>query len=379
VTAQDASHPAAMAGLMVKASTDRGAPYAAVVVTPREGVRVRADFTADIGGGTAGAAAPRWLKLTRTGSIVTGHESADGTRWIRVGSVTVDGLPADAIAGLVVASPEKVEVERQFGGESIDGRFTVGKATFDGLRVEPATPQPAGAWKDRGGDAVRPAPGTAAFTLTGEGGIGPDLFGPDPVRDALSGTLVGVMAIVALAVLFITSEYRRGMIHLTFAAGPRRGRVLAAKALVVGAASLTAGLVAAVIAVQVNRSIMIGKDVITPSLTEGPVLRAVVCTGLLLALVAVLALATATILRRAAAAIVVLLVVLLLPQILATGLPVSAAVWLERLTPAAGFAAQQTAEKYDTALGPWAGLGVLCAYTAVALACAVWLVRRRDT
>jgi hypothetical protein len=108
------------------------------------------------------------------------------------------------------------------------------------------------------------------------------------------------------------------------------------------------------------------------------VLRAVLGTGLLLAVIAVLALATAAILRRTAAAIVVLLVALLLPQIISTGLPVSAAAWLGRVTPAAGFAVQQTARHYDTAIGPWAGLGVLCAYTAVALACAMWLVRRRD-
>jgi hypothetical protein len=373
VTAQDASHPAAKAGLMVKASTARGAPYAAVVVTPREGVRVQTDFTTDIGGGTADAAEPRWLKLTRAGSTVTGYESPDGTRWTRVGSVTVDGLPTNAFAGLVVASPEGVRVERQFGSESVTGEMTVGKATFDNVRMDPA--QPAAAWKDRDGRAVQP-PGTV--TLTGEGDIGPELFGPDPVRDALSGTLVGIMAIVALAVLFVTSEYRRRMIHLTFAAGPRRGRVLAAKALVIGGVSLVAGLVAAVVAVVTARELMRGKDIITPGLTEAPVLGAVVGTGLLLALVAVLALATATILRRAAAAIVVLLVALLLPQIVATGLPVSAAVWLGRLTPAAGFAVQSTSEKYDTAIGPWAGLGVLAAYTAVAMGCAVWLVRKRD-
>jgi len=28
--------------------------------------------------------------------------------------------------------------------------------------------------------------------------------------------------------------------------------------------------------------------------------------------------------------------------------------------------------------GPWVGFGVLCAYTAVALAAGFWLLRRRD-
>jgi hypothetical protein len=53
-------------------------------------------------------------------------------------------------------------------------------------------------------------------------------------------------------------------------------------------------------------------------------------------------------------------------------------VWVERLTPAAGFAVQQTVHRYDTAIAPLAGLAVLCGYTAVALAAATWRLRGRD-
>jgi len=31
-----------------------------------------------------------------------------------------------------------------------------------------------------------------------------------------------------------------------------------------------------------------------------------------------------------------------------------------------------------SALGPWAGFGLLCLYTAIALGLATWLLRRRD-
>jgi ABC-type transport system involved in multi-copper enzyme maturation permease subunit len=74
----------------------------------------------------------------------------------------------------------------------------------------------------------------------------------------------------------------------------------------------------------------------------------------------------------------VVVLLLFIPQILASGLPLSAALWLGRITPAAGFAIQQTVERYDSAISPWAGFGVLCAYTAAALAAAYWLLRRRD-
>ena len=40
---------------------------------------------------------------------------------------------------------------------------------------------------------------------------------------------------IVIAAMFITAEYRRGLIRTTLAASPRRGRVLAAKAVVIGA------------------------------------------------------------------------------------------------------------------------------------------------
>ena len=62
--------------------------------------------------------------------------------------------------------------------------------------------------------------------------------------------------------------------------------------------------------------------------------------------------------------------------------------WL-RLTPAAGFAIQQSIPKYPQVIGlyvplasfyplePWAGFAVLCGYTALALGLAIFLLRRR--
>ena len=61
-----------------------------------------------------------------------------------------------------------------------------------------------------------------------------------------------------------------------------------------------------------------------------------------------------------------------------------------RFTPTAAFAIQATLPRSGLVtssytppngyfpIGPWAGLGVLAAYTAAALGAAAWLVRRRD-
>ena len=96
------------------------------------------------------------------------------------------------------------------------------------------------------------------------------------------------------------------------------------------------------------------------------------------AVAAVFSLAVATIFRRSAASITVVLLLLLVPYILSTGLPLDVAAWVQRLTPSAGFAIQDTVRRYDTAITPWAGFGVLCAYTVLALGVAAWRLRERD-
>jgi hypothetical protein len=339
----------AKAGLMLRA----GDAFAAVMVT-RGVVRLQSHGGADVAGGTARL--PHWLKLTRAGDVVTASASADGTSWRRVGAVELGDLPRSVEAGPFVATPDAVDVGRQFGGETIDAVSTVTDATFAGL----------------------PSRWPATLRLTGSGDIVPDEYGDDPTELALAGVLVGIAAIVALAVLFIGAEYERGTILTTFAATPRRGRVLGAKAVVIGAASLVAGLAASLGAFLLAGPVLGARGFPAPSLLDGPSLRAVLGTAALVAVVAVLSLAVATLTRRTAAAITVVLLALLAPQLIATGLPADVAVWVERLTPAAGFAIQQTVQRYDTAIAPLAGLAVLAGYTALALAGAAWALRRRD-
>lgn len=55
--------------------------------------------------------------------------------------------------------------------------------------------------------------------------------------------------------MFITSEYRRKLIRTTQAASPRRGRVLAAKAVVIGAVSFVAGAIGAAVALALGTKI----------------------------------------------------------------------------------------------------------------------------
>jgi hypothetical protein len=78
------------------------------------------------------------------------------------------------------------------------------------------------------------------------------------------------------------------------------------------------------------------------------------------------------------------------PYVLATSVASGFTTWLMRVKPAAGFAIHRAYPEYPQITGiytiqdgffplsPWAGLAVLCAWAAAALALAGYLLRRRD-
>ena len=398
----------AKAGIMIKDGLTPGSRYAAVMVTPSHGVRLQSNYTTDIAG--PAATAPTWLKLKRSGTSIAAFQSADGVSWTRVGTVTVAGLPQTVEVGPFVASPGATLMRRQFGSTSVIEFTTRNRGVFDQLKVEPAaaSQQPA-EWQDEIVGAIDPPEGMEMkkdeppgaewtgdrLTMLGSGDIAPNAMPDDMIRQSLSGVYVGLMAIVAVAVLFITAEYKRGMVRTTFTASPGRGRVLVAKALVMGGVTFVIGLVASTAALLVARPLLRKNGYKPPlfpdwSLTDGPVLRTIVGTALVLAMIAVFSLALGSVLRRSAGAVSAVIVLIVLPQIIATALPLPAALWLMRLTPAAGFSVQQTTPHYEQVSRicvpedgcsydqPWAGFGVLCAYALVTLAVAIWMLRRRD-
>src|SRR5260370_5572779 len=163
---------------------------------------------------------------------------------------------------------------------------------------------------------------------------------------ARKGAVLGVVGVMALGGVLISAEYRRGLIRTTFAASPRRGRVLAAKAIVIGTVTFVAGLVGAAIAVPIaERKLHSGGWVssVFPvwSLTSAHGLQIVVGTAGLLAVAAILALSAGAVLRRSAGAITAVVVLVIVPLILGVVLPQGPADWLLRLSPAAAFVGQR--------------------------------------
>jgi ABC-type transport system involved in multi-copper enzyme maturation permease subunit len=205
----------------------------------------------------------------------------------------------------------------------------------------------------------------------------------DTVKESLAGVQIGLIAVVALSVLFMTSEFKTRTIRTTFTACPRRGRVLAAKAIVLAGTVFAAGLAASIAAFFLAQPFQRENGFAPPAyphpaLTDPTVLRAVVGTALFLAVLAVFSLGVATILRGTAGAIVLIFALLIVVPIVASVTSVAATTWVNRATPIAGLAIQQTTTLTETAIGPWAGFSVLCGYAAVALGGAAWLLRRRD-
>lgn len=159
--------------------------------------------------------------------------------------------------------------------------------------------------------------------------------------------------------------------------------MLAAKAIVVGGAVFLGGLLASVTAFLIAQPLQHSHGYQPPaypyrSLAEGPVLRAVIGTALFLAVLALFSLAIGSIRRRTVGGIIVVLVLIVVPQLVASVLSLDAELWINRLTPVAGLEIQQTRQRFDTPIAPWAGSAVLCGWAAVALGIAAWQLRRRD-
>lgn len=417
------TQPWAKAGIIIKTSTAAGSAYAAVMLTGSHGVRMQYDYTHDVAG-PGGKAAPLWLRLTRSGPSLTGYESADGTHWTKIGTATLPDLPATVQGGMFVASPAAQVVNESFGGGDNMGVFpTAATAAFSHLRL--AGGWSAAAWTGSriGGAIVSPdsppvaRPGghslvhvcktcggtvpegyrqtPAGFDVEGSGDIAPFVPIVDAVQVSLDGILFGLIAMISLGALYVTAEYRRGMIRTTLAASPHRSRVLAAKAIVIGLVCFAAGLIGAAIAFPILEDKLQAGGWTGPawphwSLTSGIGLQVVIGTAAIVGLSGILALAAGVITRRSSGAVAAVIGLVIVPLILGIVLPPRVADVILAITPAAAFSLQRALPRYTQVsnacapyhgcfpLAPWTGLAVMCAWAVLGLGLASYLLRRRD-
>jgi ABC-type transport system involved in multi-copper enzyme maturation permease subunit len=403
--------PWSKAGIIIKENTAQGSAYAAMMVTGSNGVRMQWDYVNDTPGlnGGVSATSPRWLRLVRDGGTVTGYDSADGTHWTPVGTVTLPGLTSTVQAGLFAAGASVQNYPADFRGADVPDSFGV---LVTGVFGHIGLSWPATGWTGTtvggsgpGGPSLPGSlrRGAGTLTVAGDGDIGPAAGNTyagngQSLQRVLAGTLVGMIPLIVVAAMSVTAEYRRRLIWISLTAAPRRGRLLAAKAAVIGAVGFVAGLAAAALALAVGTPRLLragGLAWPVSLLTEA---RMVAGTGVLLAVAAVLALAIGTIVRRSAPAVAIVVVVIVLPYLLAFGPlagsqaqgsgPGGGGGWPLQVTPAAALSVQQAVPQFHQLitsyslnagyypLTPWAGLAVECAWAAAALVLAYYLLRR---
>jgi ABC-2 type transport system permease protein len=208
----------------------------------------------------------------------------------------------------------------------------------------------------------------------------------DPAKISLAGVYIGQVLVAISAVTIISAEYGTGMIRTTFTAMPNRVAVLTAKAIVATGWALAAGLVGVVGSALVGQVLLPAKGFtpangyVSVALSHAGTLRAAVGSVLYLALIALLSLGIATVVRDAAAGIgVVLGLLFAFPIALVM---VSNPHWhrhLEQIAPMnAGLGIQTTIGIHSLPLSPWAGLGVLGLWAAGALILGAFALQLRD-
>lgn len=200
----------------------------------------------------------------------------------------------------------------------------------------------------------------------------------DPTAVSMAGVQLAQLAVGILGVLMITGEYGTGLIRTTLVAVPRRLPVLWGKATVLSLLTLAASLPATVVTFLIGQRLLSDQHLGT-SLGQPGVLRAVLGSALYLTAVSLFGLGLGAVLRNTAGAIAALFGALFMLQILAGLLPAS---WSDHaykyLPTPAGSAITAVHPDAVTSLGPWTGFGLFCLYTALVLALAAWLLRRRD-
>lgn len=203
----------------------------------------------------------------------------------------------------------------------------------------------------------------------------------DPTSRSLTGLLFGQLAIGVLGVLTMSAEYGTGTIRATLAAVPRRWQVLVAKAVVFVSLALAVGEVVSFVAFFAGQA-MLGSGPPHAALGQPGVLQAIVGGGVYLAILGLLALGIAAVVRHTAGAISafvgVLFVLPLVVQALPTSLQHAVSRYLPAFIGAATTATRPGAHDLFDAFPTWIGLAILLGYALGAMVAGLWVLQRRD-
>ncbi|MCL2580905.1 MAG: ABC transporter permease [Streptosporangiales bacterium] len=201
--------------------------------------------------------------------------------------------------------------------------------------------------------------------------------GGDPTSNVLAGVILGQVVMGVLGVLIMTGEYSSGTIGPTLAAVPRRPLVLVAKATVFGVTGLLAGQVTTFASFLLGIAVL-RPPVPHPSLGDPTVVRAVVLTGLYLALIGLAGLGIGALVRHSAASAATLVGGLfVLPLVAGAARSSGIGRFLPELIAGNSLAAVKPVSGFGWS--PWLELGIVALYPAALLTAGGWLLVRRDS
>lgn len=167
----------------------------------------------------------------------------------------------------------------------------------------------------------------AIFSSDAEGQAMIGSGAPAVVAIATTGLALGQLAIAVLGVLIITGEYTTGLIKASLISVPKRIPLLAAKALVLAAATFVVGLLITFGSFLIVAPILANAG-IEASLADEGVVLALIGGALSLVFIALIALGIGTMVRSSAAGIAITLgFFLLLPTVVAIVLAFVTAEW----------------------------------------------------
>jgi ABC-2 type transport system permease protein len=192
------------------------------------------------------------------------------------------------------------------------------------------------------------------------------------------GMMFAQITAIVLGALTVTSEYGTGMIRATLAATPRRGAVLAAKALVLSGTLFVTGTVTAVVG-YLGGNWFLDAAGVGVDLGDDGVLRALLGSGLYMAGLGLFAAAVGLLVRHTAAALSIVLGLVFVVGNLVMVLPGAWGEWATKLMPGNAGSAIASPESFNPLLlDPWVGFAVFVAEVAAVLTLAAVAFTRRD-
>lgn len=197
-----------------------------------------------------------------------------------------------------------------------------------------------------------------------------------PVAMTQVGHTFGLMVMLVLAALSITTEYRFSTIRATFQAVPNRTAALLSKTVVVAAVALVIGELAAFGSWAVSALIAPGADL---SISTADAWRNVAGVGPVFALGAVLAVAVGALLRQTAGAVTVLLLWSLLVENLIGLIPrigEDVRKWMPFV--AVDHFLSGSSDSIDMPYSPWFGLAYFALIAIGLWVVALIIIQRRD-